>query len=217
MLGSDPSQPWTSPAQTVPWRCACGPASGPLSMRRACGPCPARQGLDKIAVHKRYLCRPPHAHKVVWRREAALQSDRGFITPAVRPAVAGALWVPVQDKYRLETQLPHISHQSALHGSQPCPPTNTLTSLEPTKLPQGSASSSSCPSRPSATLSRSRAFARAAKLSSAFTLIRRCYLFPESCSMGISLNPESLIPSDSWIRALMHPRGRSRAIARAIC
>ena len=33
---------------------------------------------------------------VVWRREAALQSDRGFITPAVRPAVAGALWVPVQ-------------------------------------------------------------------------------------------------------------------------
>ena len=77
----------------------------------------------------------PSALTVVWRRETTLQSDRGFITPAVRPAVAGALWVPVQDKYRLETQLPHISHQSALHGSQPCPPTNTLTSLEPTKLP----------------------------------------------------------------------------------
>ena len=34
--------------------------------------------------------------RVVWLREAATQSDGVFITPAVRPAVAGALSVPVQ-------------------------------------------------------------------------------------------------------------------------
>ena len=137
----------------------------------------------------------------MWRREAALQSDRGFITPAVRPAVAGALWVPVQDKYRLETQLPHISHQSALHGSQPCPPTNTLTSLEPTKLPQGSVSSSSCPFRASALPQqpcRARAPIRArGRMRFQPGCLRfgisactdRCKTFPESCSREISLNP----------------------------
>ena len=129
----------------------------------------------------------PEPITVVWRREAAAQSDRGFITPAVRPAVAGALWVPVQDKYRLETQLPHISHQCALHGSQPCTPTNTLTSLEPTKLPPRQRILIELSIAP---LSNLVTHTRAAKLPSAFTLIRRCWTFPESCSTGISLNPE---------------------------
>ena len=36
------------------------------------------------------------AFTVAWWRQAATQSDEEFITPAVRPAVAGALCVPVQ-------------------------------------------------------------------------------------------------------------------------
>lgn len=46
--------------------------------------------------------------------QAATRSDRGFIAPAVRPAVAGARVGPGSRKeYTAESQLPHI------HGMQP--------------------------------------------------------------------------------------------------
>ena len=49
----------------------------------------------------------------MWWRQAATQSDGVFITPAVRPAVAGALCVPVQ------TNTQHPDHRVGARGGDP--------------------------------------------------------------------------------------------------